>query len=113
MKIIKTKKNKFLPYDRYGELVLRLEWLPLSNDNFFEKEIFLIKFKPKSRSNMHIHKCVEEFYVIDGELIDEDGELFEKGDFVRFEPGTRHSSFSKKGCTLLVILSGGTNHLID
>ena len=41
------------------------------------------------------------------------GKLFEKGDFVRFEPGTKHSSYSNKGCTLLVILSGGKNQLID
>jgi len=92
---------------------LGLEWLPLSGYNVSEKEIFLIHFKPKSRSIFHVHNGSEEFFVLDGELIDEDGELFEKGDFVRFEPGTKHSSYSKTGCTLLVILSGGKNQLID
>ena len=111
--IIKTKNKKFLPYDRYGDDVLGLEWLPLSNENFFEKEIFLIKFKPKSHSIMHIHNGVEEFFVLEGELIDEDGQLFEKGDFIRFEAGTKHSSYTKIGCKLLVILSGGKNKLIE
>jgi hypothetical protein len=30
-----------------------------------------------------------------------------------FEKGSEHSSFSKTGCTLLVILYGGTNELIN
>ena len=57
----------------------------------------MIYFEPGSFSNLHIHKGSEEFFVIDGELIDEDGKLFKKGDFIRFEPGTKHSSYSKKG----------------
>jgi len=110
--IIKTNKKNYLPYNRYGKNILGLEWLPISGYDS-EKEIYLIHFKPKSRSSIHVHNGSEEFFVLDGELIDEDGELLEKGDFVRFEPGTKHSSYSKKGCTLLVILSGGKNQLID
>ncbi len=111
--IIKTKKNRFLPYDRYGKVILGLEWIPLSKDNLYEKEIFLINFKPKSHSSLHKHYGIEEFFVLEGELIDEDGQIFQKGDFVRFETGTQHSSYTKKGCKLLVILSGGKNKLID
>ena len=111
--IIKTKKSKFLPYDRYGKVIYGLEWLPLSSDNPYEKEIFLIHFKPKSHSSLHIHNGIEEFFVLEGELIDGDGQLFEKGDFIRFEAGTKHSSYTKKGCKLLVILSRGKNKLID
>jgi len=105
--------EKFLPYQRYGKIIDGLKWLPLSGGNGSENEIYMINFEPESCSKYHIHKGSEEFFVVDGELIDEDGKLFKKGDFVRFEPGTKHSSFSKKGCTLLVILSGGTNQLVD
>ena len=37
----------------------------------------------------------------------------QKGDYIKFEKGSEHSSFSKTGCTLLVILYGGTNDLIN
>ena len=30
--------------------------------------------------------------------------LFNKGDFVSFKPGSHHSSYTKKGCTLLVFM---------
>jgi len=49
--------------------------------------------------------------VIDGELIDDDGKVFKKGDYIKFEKGTKHSSYSKTGCTLLVILYAGKNEL--
>ena len=49
--------------------------------------------------------------MIDGELIDDDGKVFKKGDYIKFEKGTKHSSYSKTGCTLLVILYAGTNEL--
>ncbi len=109
--VIKTAKKKN-SYNRYGKKINGLECLPLSFGNR-EKEIYLIHFKPKSRSSLNINNGSEEFFVLDGELIDDDGVLFEKGDFIRFEPGTKHSSFSEKGCTLLVILSDGKNELID
>ena len=42
---------------------------------------------------------------------DDDGKVFKKGDYIKFEKGTKHSSYSKTGCTLLVILYAGTNEL--
>jgi len=47
--------------------------------------------------------------MIDGELIDDDGKFFKEGDFIKFEKGPKHSSNSKIGCKLLVILYSGTN----
>jgi len=84
--IIKTNKKKFLQYNRYGKNIIGLECLPLSGYKDSNKEIYLIHFKPESRSNLHLHNGSEEFFVLDGELIDEDGERFVKGDFVRFLP---------------------------
>ena len=48
----------------------------------------------------------EEFLMMDGELTDPDGKIFKKGDFVTFEPGSKHSSFSKNGCLVLVFMRG-------
>ena len=108
-KLIRTPDEKFQTYHRYGETLPGVEWLPLSGGAEVGKEVYLIRFGPGSRSHPHIHQGSEEFLVLDGELTDDDGMVFRPGDFVRFEPGSKHSSFSKEGCTLLVILAGGTN----
>ena len=107
--LIRTPDKKFQTYNRYGKTLPGVEWLPLSGGAEVGKEVYLIRFDPGSRSHPHIHQGSEEFLVLDGELTDDDGMVFRRGDFVRFEPGSEHSSFSKEGCTLLVILSGGTN----
>ena len=108
-KLIRTPDQKFLTYNRYGKTLPGVEWLPLSGGTEEGKEVYLIRFGPGSHSHPHIHHGSEEFLVLDGELTDDDGMVFRRGDFVRFEPGSEHSSFSKEGCTLLVILAGGTN----
>ena len=110
-KIIKTKHEYFSPYNRYGKISSGLKWIPLSKDEKLEHEVFIVQFEPESSSSLHKHKGYEEFYVIDGELIDDDGKVFKKGDYIKFEKGTKHSSYSKTGCTLLIILYAGTNEL--
>ena len=107
--LIRTPDEKFQTYNRYGKTLPGVEWLPLSGGAEADKEVYLIRFGPGSRSHPHIHQGSEEFLVLDGELTDHDGMVFRSGDFVRFEPSSEHWSFSEKGCTLLVILSGGTN----
>ena len=107
--LIRTPDAKFQTYNRYGKTLPGVEWLPLSGGAEADKEAYLIRFDPGSRSYPHIHQGSEEFLVLDGELTDHDGMVFQTGDFVRFEPGSEHWSFSENGCTLLVILAGGTN----
>jgi hypothetical protein len=45
---------------------------------------------------------MEEFLMLDGELVDDDGLVFRAGDFVSYEPGTRHNSRSERGCLIAV-----------
>ena len=108
-KLIRTPEEKFQTYNRYGKTLPGVEWLPLSGGAETNKEVYLIRFNPGSHSHPHIHQGSEEFLVLDGELTDHDGMVFQTGDFVRFESGSEHWSISEKGCTLLVILAGGTN----
>ena len=107
--LIRTPDEKFQTYNRYGKTLPGVEWLPLSGGAEANKEVYLIRFGPGSRSHPHIHQGSEEFLVLDGELTDHDGMVFQSGDFVRFDPGSEHWSYSENGCTLLVILAGGTN----
>ncbi len=96
-------------YKRYDPVSSGLKNLLLSKDEKLEDEVFIAKFYAGSTSSFHKYKGYEEFYMIDGELIDDDGKVFKKGDYIKFEKGTEHSSNSKIGCMLLVILYSGTN----
>ena len=67
---------------------------------------FILKMDPGARSTPHTHIGYEEFLVIEGELIDVDNTVFKKGDFVTFEPGSNHSSYTEKGALLMVFQRG-------
>jgi anti-sigma factor ChrR (cupin superfamily) len=110
--IASTASDRFKPYDRYGDAVAGMSWIPLSGElhnGVFES--FLLRMDAGARSNPHEHTGHEEFLVLDGELIDCDGQRFCAGDYVRFQPGSKHSSHSPDGCTLLVILRGNNRPL--
>ncbi len=101
-----------LPYDRFGVYQPELEWLPLSGERGSDFECFLLRFKPGAASLPHEHTAGEEFLVLEGELEDNDGRILKAGDFVVYEPGSKHFSRSPSGCLLLVILRG-SNRLIE
>ena len=61
---------------------------------------------PGAKSLPQTHTGHEEFLMLEGELSDADGKVFKKGDFVSFEPGSEHSSYTKNGCLVLVFMRG-------
>lgn len=103
--IISLATTAFKPYDRNGVVALGLTWLPLSPESKNGGPgCFAVRFAPGARSERHQHREVEEFCVLEGELIDEDGERLRVGDFIRYEPGTEHSSLAPDGALILVFL---------
>lgn len=113
-KVISTGADGFLPYDRYGDPVSGMSWVALSGElQNGEFECFMLRMEAGAQSKPHEHMGFEEFLVIEGELIDCDGCSFRAGDFVRFLPGSKHSSHAPDGCTLLVILRGNNRALSE
>jgi anti-sigma factor ChrR (cupin superfamily) len=97
----------FEPFDNYGKSVAGMSWHKIS----YNKEnggygTYLLKMEPNAKSLHHIHTGHEEFLMMEGELTDLDGKNFKKGDFVTFEPGSTHSSYTKEGCLILVFMRG-------
>ena len=87
------------------------DYVWVTDDNIsFDKETnygtYISKLEPGTKTIPHIHKGYEEFFILEGELIDSDGTIFNKGDFVTFEPGTKHSSHTEKGCLILTFMRG-------
>ena len=103
-KIINPSKLKFTPFNSYGKPISGMSWHKISYNQNTGLGSYILKMAPGARSLKHKHRNYEEFFVLDGELIDEDNTTFNKGDFISYKPGSKHSSFSKKGCLLLVFL---------
>jgi len=104
-RIINNPLNlKFEPFDNYGKPIKGMSWHKISYEKEKGQGTYVLKMDPGAKSIPHEHVSYEEFYMLDGELIDEDGKIFKKGDFISFEPGSKHSSFTKKGCLILVFM---------
>ena len=106
-KITNLNNLKFLPFDNYGQPIPGMNWHKIS----YNKEngghgTYLLKMDPGARSLTHEHTGFEEFLMISGELTDSDGKIFKKGDFISFEPGSKHSSHTINGCLVLVFMRG-------
>ena len=105
--IVDIYNLKFEPFDNYGEVIEGMSWCKIS----YSKEnggngTYVLKMEPGAKSLPHEHVGFEEFLMLDGELIDPDGKVFKKGDFVSFQPGSQHSSYTKNGCLVLVFMRG-------
>jgi anti-sigma factor ChrR (cupin superfamily) len=97
----------FIPFDNYGVAVPGMSWhkISYSKDNGGQGT-YVLKMEPGAKSLPHEHTGFEEFLMLEGELIDPDGKIFKKGDFISFEPGSKHSSSTINGCLVLVFMRG-------
>jgi len=108
-KITKLNKLKFKPFDRYGKPIKGWSWHKISFEKKTNFGTYISKLDPGTKTLPHIHSGHEEFLILKGELIDSDGTIFKKGDFVSYKPNSKHSSYSKKGCLILTFMRGRNN----
>ena len=98
----------FVPFDTFGGITGTMRWHNLSYDPATGRGSYLMIMAPGASSRPHRHTGAEEFFVLEGELVDFDGHIYRAGDFVRLEPGTAHTSLSPMGCKLHVTHWGRT-----
>jgi uncharacterized cupin superfamily protein len=60
------------------------------------------RMPPGLTTRPHRHNGDEQFLILEGELIENDGTVFRKGDLVWFRDGTEHCSHTPNGCLLAV-----------
>lgn len=63
----------------------------------------IVRFRPGSRFEHHLHGLGEEFLVLEGTFSDADGD-YRAGAYVRNPPDSGHAPWSDEGCTLFVKL---------
>ena len=105
-KITKLKNLNFEPFNKYGEPIKGWQWHKISFDEKTNFGTYISKLDPGTKTVPHIHTGNEEFLILEGELIDSDGTVFKKGDFISYEPNSKHSSFTKNGCLILTFMRG-------
>lgn len=101
-RVFRIRETGFLPYDLDGPLQPEMSWLPISFDRGSWQGCYLMRMQPGAVTVEHSHPGMEEFLILEGELIDSDGALFKAGDFVSYEAGTRHNSRTETGCLIAV-----------
>jgi quercetin dioxygenase-like cupin family protein len=88
-------------YDMEGPLQPDISWLPISYDAATGQGTYMFRMEPGATTIAHDHRGMEEFLVLEGDLVDDDGTEFGPGDFVSYDHGT-HSSRTRNGCLIVV-----------
>jgi len=63
----------------------------------------IVRYAPGSQFSEHTHGGGEEFLVLDGVFSDEHGD-YPAGTYVRNPPGSKHTPFTREGCTIFAKL---------
>ena len=95
---------KFVPFDNYGTPIPGMSWHKITYNQKTGEGTYILKMDPGAKSKFHEHTNFEEFIMLDGELTDPDNNIFKKGDIITYEPGSKHSSYTKNGCLILVFM---------
>ena len=111
-KITNLDNLKFEPFDKYGEPIKGWSWHKISFDKKSNFGTYISKLEPGTKTLPHIHTGFEEFLILEGELIDSDGKIFKKGDFISYEPNSSHSSYTNKGCLILTFMRGHNKKIV-
>lgn len=105
-KITNLLNVQFEPFDNYGAPIPGMNWHKISYNKETGQGSYILKMEPGAKSLQHKHRGYEEFLMLKGDLIDPDGKIFTKGDFITFEPESTHNSYTKDGCLVLVFMRG-------
>lgn len=101
-RVVRSGEAPFRPYDMEGPRQDDMSYLPISYDQSTGNGCYLMRMQPGAVTIAHEHAGIEDFLVLEGELIDDDGAVFQPGDFVSYAAGTRHNSRTVTGCLIAV-----------
>lgn len=76
--------------------------LQLNDDVPLGTGFHVYRMKPGMTTRPHRHNGHEQFLILEGELVENDGTVFRKGDLVWLRDGSEHCSYTPNGCLLAV-----------
>ena len=102
-KITNIYEGQFVTYDLDGPEQKDIALLNISYDLKMRKGWYVMRLEPGAETVVHVHDVDEEFLILEGDLIEDDGTILKPGDFVTYPKGTRHNSRTDTGCLLIGI----------
>lgn len=102
-RIVHTQSAAWETYDMDGPVQPEIDLLRLSYDPETRDGSYMMRMQPGAATIAHTHTRREEYIILEGSLIESDGAVLKAGDYVIYEPGTRHNSRTEEGCLLLAI----------
>lgn len=100
-RVVNIAEGTFLPFidENGGE---DGEVLQVNPNNKRGYGFHVYRMSPGHTTTPHVHDGDEEFYVLEGEVVDHDGYRYKAGDLVWLEAKTKHNSYSPNGALLVV-----------
>ena len=99
--IVNVYETSFKRYDLEGPVQDNMSVLAVSYSPETRRGTYVIRMEPGAATIPHVHECMEEFLILEGELIESDGTVLKRGDFASYRLGTRHNSRTETGCLLV------------
>ncbi|MFJ8543009.1 AMP-binding protein [Streptomyces sp. NPDC093586] len=100
-------------YVQPGRQAVDVHWLYTAEDTGPDgAEAYLARFGAGAHGDLHRHLGYELIVVVDGELRNDNGDVYGPGCLVLEKPGSVHRVSSLNGCTLLVIREKRTEALL-
>ncbi|MGH6946783.1 MAG: cupin domain-containing protein [Kiloniellales bacterium] len=101
-RIVNIHSSSYRVYDMEGPVQRDMSYLPLTYDaQGHRMGFYAIRMEPGAVTIPHTHQYNEDYLILEGDLVEPDGRVLGPGDFVHYDPGTRHNSRSETGCLLI------------
>ncbi|QKW21203.1 cupin domain-containing protein [Kitasatospora sp. NA04385] len=92
------------PYVQPGRDAVDVHWLYTSEETGPDgAEAYVAQFRPGAHGDLHRHLGFELIVVLDGELVNDNGDRYGRGTLVVERPDSVHRVTSPLGCRLLVV----------
>ena len=101
-RVVNVKDAAFEPWDAEGTTEKGTSIIQLNPAKPRGVGFYIYRMEPGANSMPHRHGGAEEFYMIEGEIIDNDGTVYRAGDVVWLAPGTEHTSHAPNGALIAV-----------
>ena len=92
----------FTAYDSESSAATGTSYIKLNPHTERDVGFYIYRMEPGARSTPHRHGGAEEFLIVEGELIDNDGTIYKAGDVVWLARGTEHTSHTETGGLIAV-----------
>lgn len=105
-RVVNIHDGNYMPFVYEDGAALGDSVLQLDDSQPLGVGFHVYRMPPGMTTRPHRHNGHEQFLILEGELIENDGTVFRKGDLVWLRDGTEHCSHTPNGCLLAVHIAG-------